>query len=105
VESGKLRDRITFEVLTMVDDPFGAPIPTWDTAFLDWGEYQGLGSREFPLSQKRNAETTARFIVRYRTGINAATSRIRFDGKVWNISEPIHDLKRSLLTIEASEIQ
>ena len=105
MESGKLRDLLTFEVLTQDQDEFGAPIETWTKAFQDWGEYQALGSREFPMSQKRQTETTARFVIRYRTGIHSDTWRIQFDQKTWNIVEPLHDLKRSLLEIEASEVK
>jgi SPP1 family predicted phage head-tail adaptor len=104
LESGNLREWLIFESLTVTSDEFGAGVETWTAAFADWGEYQGLGSREFPLSQKRQAEATARFIIRYREGIDPATFRIRFDGKAWNITTPIHDAKRSYLTIEASEI-
>ena len=105
MESGKLRDLLTFQVLTQIQDEFGASVDTWADAFRDWGEYQGVGSREFPMSQKRQTETTARFIIRYRSGIHADSWRILFDGKIWDIVEPLHDLQRSLLTIEASEIK
>lgn len=32
--------------------------------------YEPVGGREFPESEKRHAETTARFRIRYRPGIN-----------------------------------
>lgn len=105
MEGGKLRDWLTFEVKTEGQDSFSAPVEFWETAFEDWGWYQGVGSREFPLSQKRQSETSARFVVRFREGIDPANYRIRFDGRIWNIAAPVHDLKRSTLTIEASELK
>jgi SPP1 family predicted phage head-tail adaptor len=104
MEAGKLRELVAFQFKTESQDSFGAPVEIWTTVFEDYAEYQGLGSREFPLSQKRQVESTARFILRYRDDIDPALHRIQFDDKQWNIAAPIHDLKRTWMVIEASEI-
>lgn len=102
---GKLSDLIVFESVTTVTDSFGSEVETWAQAFQAYAEYQPIGSREFPVLQKRQSETTARFVIWYRDDIDPALHRILFEGKHWNISEPLHDRERITTTIEASEIE
>lgn len=103
--SGDYRHKLVFQRKTETRDSFGSVVETWATDFEDWGAFYQVGSREFPMSQKRQAETTARFEIRYRDGINPDFHRISFNGKVWNIYPPsTRDGQRIVLEIEASEI-
>lgn len=107
MNAGKLRHRLVFQTKTVPEDQddTGAPIEVWATDFTVWGSFQQLGSREFPLAQKRNAETTARFIIRYRSGIDPDKHRIKFQDRFWNITPPSSGDGRPIsLEIEASEI-
>lgn len=93
---------------------FGTPLDTWTDLYEVPGCFEVLGSREFPAAQKRYAETTARFRIRYIAGINAATDRIVmvFDPgaspiitSTWDIAPPIPVKgKRFELLIEAFEV-
>jgi SPP1 family predicted phage head-tail adaptor len=113
IRAGDLRDRIVVEIKTETTDSFGATVETWSEAFTTRARYQPLGSSEFPVLQKRGAETTVRFIIRYRPdwvqqqpAVNiAAMYRIVGRGKTWNISEPIDNSERTMLIIEASELK
>lgn len=103
---GQLREFITFERNVMLSPPtnrFGEPIPNWTFDFDTWARVQRLGSKEFPFMQKRHSQTTARFIIRYQTGIDPAVHRILHDDKIWDITDPIPDERRTILEIEASE--
>lgn len=104
MSAGPKSDLVTVQALTTVIDSFGSPVETWTDSFQVWAEYQPVGSREFPVLEKRVVQTTARFVIWYREGISPATNRIVGRGKTWNISEPLHDRKRSETTIEANEI-
>lgn len=103
--AGAKSDLIVVQSVTITEDEYGAPVETWADSFSVFAEYQPAGTREFPVSHKRVAETTARFIIWYREDIHAATHRIVARGKVWNIAEPLGDHRRIETMIEASEVQ
>lgn len=105
LEAGRLSDSLVFQLVSETKTTFGPPTEVPTTAFTIPGEFQALGSREFPASQKRNNESTARFIIRYREGIHAGTHQILFEGRTWNIAEPFHDRFRTMHIIEASVVE
>lgn len=75
-----LRHVLIFQVKTVPEtqDKFGAPQEDWADSFEVPGAFEPLGTREFPSSHKVNSETTARFRIRYRSGIDPDKHRIRF---------------------------
>jgi head-tail adaptor len=88
-----------FQVKTVPEtqDKFGAPQEDWADSFEVWGAFEELGTREFPASHKVNPETTARFRIRYRAGIDPDKHRIRLvldadysppASSYWNIQKP-----------------
>jgi len=78
----------------------------WHPFLEIWGAFEPIGSREFPIQQKRYEQTTARFRTRYRTDIDPALHRIVYGGKSWNVRSPIDVLGRHIeIVIEASEVQ
>lgn len=119
MKAGELRNRITVQAKTVPEtiNTFRNPQEEWADAFELWAAYEPSGSREFPTSWKRFAETTARFRVRSNPQtrqINADKHRIVmiFDrtasplvSQVWNISPPYpREGKPFELIIEGSEI-
>lgn len=108
--AGRLRDLITIQLVTPTKGAVGPPVDVPSTTFTVWAEYQGLTSDESaqpdigrpPALDKRISRITARFLIRYRADIHAATHQIVYDGKTWNISEPIHDRRRTMSLIEAN---
>jgi SPP1 family predicted phage head-tail adaptor len=104
MNAGELRHLLTFQTKTEARDSFGSAVETWTDAFTAWGRFEPTGTREFPQAQKRNAETIGRFRIRYRSGIDADTHRIVFDGRIFDIQPPV-DMSgsRRELLIEASE--
>jgi SPP1 family predicted phage head-tail adaptor len=114
MNSGTLRHQLTFQAKTETQDSFGAPVESWTDAFTVPGAFEPLGSSEFPGVDKRYAETTARFRIRYRNDIDPDRHRIVFamdpdasppNESIWNIQPPLPvEGKRFELWIEASEI-
>jgi SPP1 family predicted phage head-tail adaptor len=103
---GKLREFVTFQRdigMSPPTDSYGALLHNWAFDFETWAQVQRVGSKEFPLMQRRHSQTTAKFIIRYRTGIDPALNRILHDGKIWDITDPVPDERRTKLEIEASE--
>lgn len=114
MKSGQLRQLVTFQSKTEVNDSFGNSVEAWSDAFNEMAAFEQLGSKEFPTAWKRYAETTARFRIRYRAGIDSDKHRIVmiFDesaspqvSSIWNIFPPeAADGKGFELIIEASQI-
>lgn len=65
--AGSYDQWLIFEILNNGDErnEFGDPVEGYHTHFETWGAYEPLGSREFPATDKRNAESTARFRIPY----------------------------------------
>ncbi len=109
---------LTFSKLPVVEeqDPMGGPISAYAFHFNAWGAFEPIGSREFPVAQKRHAETTARFRIPWPDyAVDPARHRIEmaFDEttsppmtSTWNIhgALPVKGLRFELL-IEVSEIK
>lgn len=108
MKAGDLRHRLIFQVKVVTQNSVGENVEVWDdtpASFEVRGAFEPLGSREFPIAHKRHAETTARFRIRYRAGIDPGTHRILHAGRIWNIQPPIEvGGKPFELHIEASEI-
>ncbi len=113
---GILRHTLYFQAKTVpeVQDKFGAPQEDWADLFDAPGAFEPVGSREFPAAHKMNSETTARFRIRYRSGIDPDKHRIRFvldadcsppTSSYWNIQKPTAIGGRlAEMLIEAREI-
>lgn len=117
MNAGTLRHRLTFQVKPRGEDEtkdtFGSIDDSWATDFEVMGAFESVGSREFPTEWKRHDETTARFRIRYKAGIDSARHRIMMtfdeyaspsDITYWDIFPPLPFAgKRRELIIEAYE--
>lgn len=102
---GEMRDRITILKRKEAEGPVK---PLDDRAFEEfctiWAKTEYLKGREFWNAKAVNAETTIRFIVRYRADI-LPDMRIRFDNRIYNITAVMPlDNTRHWTMIHANEI-
>lgn len=97
MQAGRLSDRVIFQK-PVVTNPGGYRTVTWEDDFV------------VPAEVQIQAETLARFVIRYRTTgdengnevqISAKTHRIVWEGKIFHITSAPHDRKRTQLTIDA----
>jgi head-tail adaptor len=75
---GTLKRRITFQRFPdpedeALKDSLGEVTGEPTDDFTCFAAYQPIGGKEFPVSEKRHAETTGRFWIRYRRDINPRT--------------------------------
>ncbi len=106
MQAGKLRHRLVFQTKTDSQTSSGASVETWADSFSVYGAFEPVGGREFPVNQKRIAETTARFRVRYRPGVDVDSTRIVHNSQTWNILAVLPVDGRNIeLLIEASELR
>lgn len=101
--AGGYDKRIWIQSKTETQSDSGNVTETWSNLYNVAAKFEPLGSREFPIDQKRYAETTARFRIRYRPGITER-HRIVYGGQTWNLSKPLVLGRNVELQIEASEI-
>lgn len=84
INAGDLTRRITIQSKTVTQDTDGAEIVVYSTLATVWAQVITNSGREFYAAQKINAETTAVFRIRYRTGIET-TSRVQYGNRYFDI--------------------
>lgn len=81
IEAGRLRHRVRIEQLENLLDSNGAVIQDeetgqiaqeWAEVATVWAAIEPLSAREFIQSQATQSQITARVIIRFRDGLNAA---------------------------------
>jgi SPP1 family predicted phage head-tail adaptor len=81
IEAGRLRHRVRIEQLENLLDSNGAVIQDeetgqvaqeWAEVATVWAAIEPLSAREFIQSQATQSQITARIIIRFRDGLNAA---------------------------------
>lgn len=97
-------------------DVFGASTSVPEFHFESWGAFEPVGTREFPVAHKRQAETTARFRIPWPDyAIDPARHTIQmiFDeasspqmASTWNITGVMpDDGRKSEMLIEINEVK
>jgi SPP1 family predicted phage head-tail adaptor len=82
---------LTFQTKTVPadKDDFGASVDEWTDEFNAWGAFEPAGGREFPMSQKRQAESVARIRMPHNPNVSVrdypSLYRIVYDGRTWDI--------------------
>jgi SPP1 family predicted phage head-tail adaptor len=105
LKAGDLNTRITFLHATKTKDTAGQTIETWVDAFTVPGGKTTTGGREFYAAQKKSAETTALFTVRYTQKINVRM-RIKHGNSTYEILPPLNDVDNAhvKLLVSAKEV-
>lgn len=87
IPAGRLSDRVDFELKTITHNANDQNVGTWAYSFTEWAQ------------ATITSETSAQFVIRYRSVITPATHRILFNGSYWTIIDPVPDQRRTILTI------
>ena len=102
--TGELRHRITIRQKTVTINQRGFTEEVWEPVCTVWASVENLRGREYFQAAAVQAETTVRFTIRYRPGLNTAM-RIAFDGKEYNITFIDHvDYRRAFMELLAEEV-
>lgn len=81
IEAGRLRHRVRIEQLenqldsngdVIQDEETGTVAQSWTEVATVWAAIEPLSAREFIQSQATQSQITARVIIRFRDGLNAA---------------------------------
>lgn len=104
IEAGRLRHRVLIQRQVQTqDDETGAVTVTWQSVAMVWAAIEPLSAREFMAAQTTQAETVARIVIRYRTGLDTSM-RILHKSNVYNIQGLLPDKDSGLdyITIPVS---
>lgn len=85
MEAGKLRHRITIQVL---DNSNGWTTENWVDLLSCRAQVNGLSGKEYWAASSENAQNTVDFSVRYNSllsGLNPQTTRIIFRGQRYDV--------------------
>lgn len=104
--SGQFRHRITFQQSIESEDELGQKSREWEDVTSAWAMIKTLKGREYFQAAATQSETTSRFIIHYREGINGSM-RIKYDDRIFDIIEPPinDDEMNKTLTIIAKEVR
>lgn len=113
IAAGRLRHRIQIQDLKPVLDSNGNPtqdpvtgevFSDWMTIATVWAAVEPLSARELIAAQAVQSKVTARMVIRYRDGLNAAM-RIIYRNRIYNIHGLLEDTSSGLeyITIPVSE--
>jgi SPP1 family predicted phage head-tail adaptor len=114
LEPGKLRHRVRIEEYVDVLDSAGAPVrgpqgeflKEWQEVATVWAAIEPLSAREFVQSQAVQSQVSARIIIRYRAGLDAAMRIVHIaSGRIYNPAAFLADKDSGLeyLTAPVSE--
>lgn len=100
----EMRDRITFQTPKIEESPVKSLKSQYDDFVTVWAKVEYLKGREFWEAKAVNAETTVRFIIRYRKNISN-DMRVLYDNKFYSItSVMLLDNTRKWLVVLGSEV-
>ena len=89
MRAGELRNRITIQSKTVVQNTFGEEDITWTEFATVWAAIEPLRGREFLDAQMASAEVTTKITIRQRDGISPEM-RVVHGSIIYNIRAVIH---------------
>ncbi|KKM90813.1 hypothetical protein LCGC14_1234850 [marine sediment metagenome] len=84
MRAGKLRHRVTIEVLSSSQDAAGQETGAWSTFASRWASVQPLTGKELFSARQFHADITHRVRMWYLSGV-VPKMRIAFDSRLFNI--------------------
>ena len=97
---GQLRERISFEQVTQVDDGGGGSEETWSEVVKVWAKVRPLSGREQIQASKESSTTLYRITIRSRSV--SSTWRVIWGAKTLNVREILEgDSSQQYLTFNA----
>ena len=82
IGAGELTERVTLQIPTTAADAYGQMVPTYTDLATVYAKIINSGGGEFYAAQKRNAETKAVIIIRYRSGLTS-TLRVKHGNRYY----------------------
>lgn len=85
IDAGALNRRVRIETPQTTSNAFGEQVQTWTTLATVWAQKQTLTVKDVNRQQGLSAQAEARFLIRYREGLNT-TMRLVYRDEVYHIT-------------------
>lgn len=73
MRAGRLRQRVTIQSKSVVQDSYGAEVITWGNYLTCWAAVEPVRGREFAELQMAGAETHTRMVIRWPGDLDVTT--------------------------------
>lgn len=94
---GRLRQRVTIQQESRVDDGAGGYALSWQDVAVVWAAVEPTGGREIVFAGRVEARVTHRVILRYRADVTAAM-RVVYDGRAFAVRAVVNLGERDRFT-------
>jgi SPP1 family predicted phage head-tail adaptor len=90
MDAGKLRNRITIQQRTLVQDSYGQPIESWADFATVWAEIRSLSGRESLVASAVQGVTNYEINIRFKAGITQSM-RVAYKSRYLDIQSIVTD--------------
>ncbi|OCG39727.1 phage head closure protein [Gilliamella sp. Bif1-4] len=98
MQSGKLRNQVTFQKQINRTDELGQLVNKWVDVCTVRAEIRDVSGKEYQSSQAEQTQTDCKILIRYRKDITA-DMRVLCNGTYYDIKAVLEDVKRTRLEL------
>lgn len=96
MKTGALRHRVIIQQRGTAQDALGAPTDIWTDLTTVWAAVQPLQGQERQAAKAAQAETDVKITLRWRTGIDPASKRLKFGARLYDIESVLNIDERNI---------
>lgn len=98
MQSGKLRNQVTFQKQINRTDELGQLVNKWVDVCTVRAEIRDVSGKEYQSSQAEQTQTDCNILIRYRNDITS-DMRVMCNGTYYDIKAVLEDVKRTRLEL------
>ncbi|OCG59926.1 phage head closure protein [Gilliamella sp. Nev3-1] len=98
MQSGKLRNQVTFQKQINRTDELGQLVNKWVDVCTVRAEIRDVSGKEYQSSQAEQTQTDCKILIRYRNDITS-DMRVMCNGTYYDIKAVLEDVKRTRLEL------
>ena len=98
MQSGKLRNQVTFQKQIKRTDELGQLVNEWVDVCTVRAEIRDVSGKEHQSSQAEQTQTDCKILIRYRNDITSGM-RVMCNGTYYDIKAVLEDVKRTRLEL------
>ncbi|MCX8596804.1 phage head closure protein [Gilliamella sp. B3486] len=98
MQSGRLRNQVTFQKQIKRKDELGQQVNEWVDVCTVRAEIRDVSGKEYQSSQSEQMQTDCKILIRYRNDITS-DMRVMCNGTHYDIKAVLEDVKRTRLEL------
>ena len=105
MNAGKMDRKITVQVRTATQDGTGGRVESWADSFDTWAELVQQRATEAVRAAAERTHEILQFRIRYKAGLGAATHRVLYQLRFFNIVSIIEEGRKDKLLLTCESVQ